>query len=115
MKQRYRELTDALCFRAVRDCFKGKWARRDVSSVVEEYAGISKRAILAEQAQGGKCALKNEAIVNIGYEIQNRLERLLDGDENALELDPVVFRYEKDGMSQKTRKIAYCCIFHQIF
>lgn len=115
MKQRYRELTDALCFRAVRDCFKGKWARRDVSSVVEEYAGISKRAILAEQAQGGKCALKNEAIVNIGYEIQNRLERLLDGDENALELDPVVFRYEKDGMSQKVRKIAYCCIFHQIF
>ncbi len=114
MKQRYRELTDALCFRAVRDCFKGKWTRRDVSCVIEEYAGISRKEVAKAQVNND-CALKNEVIVNIGYELQNRLTRLLNGDANALQLDPVSFRKQKDGMSGKVRKIAYCCVFHQLF
>lgn len=115
MKQRYNEITDNLCMQAVRDCFRGKWYRNDVSCVIEEYAGIRRRDIAKESTQGNSTQLKNEAIKNIGYEIQNRLTRLQNGDANALDLDPVQFRFEKDGMNGKVRKIAYCCVFHQIF
>ena len=115
MKQRYNEITDNLCMQAVRDCFRGKWYRNDVSCVIEEYAGIRRRDIAKESTQSNSTQLKNEAIKNIGYEIQNRLTRLQNGDANALDLDPVQFRFEKDGMNGKVRKIAYCCVFHQQF
>lgn len=114
MKQRYEELTEELCFTAVKDCFAKKWTRNDVSCVIEEYAGVSRRQIKTEILNGGT-KLKTEAIKNIGYEIFNRLNRLMAGDEAALDLDEVQFRYVPDGMNGKIRKIAYCCIFHQIF
>ncbi|MFR2460274.1 MAG: reverse transcriptase domain-containing protein [Christensenellaceae bacterium] len=114
MKQRYNELTEDLIFQAVKDCFAKKWERNDVSSTVEEYAGIRRQDISREIGEN-KNYLKQQAIINIGYEVENRLKRLLNGNTNALELDPVVFHNRKDGMNGKVRKIAYCCIFHQIF
>ena len=114
MKQRYNELTEDLIFQAVKDCFAKKWERNDVSSTVEEYAGIRRQDISREIGEN-KNYLKQQAIINIGYEVENRLKRLLNGNANALELDPVVFHNRKDGMNGKVRKIAYCCIFHQIF
>lgn len=45
------------------------------------------------------------------------MEKLPEADENddsALDLDQVLFSLRKDGISGKVRKIAYCCIFHQL-
>jgi hypothetical protein len=56
-----------------------------------------------------------EASDAIAYEMENRMERLIAGDENALDLDPVLFHNQRDGMNGKMREIAYCCIFHQLF
>ena len=102
MKQRYNELTEDLIFQAVKDCFAKKWERNDVSSTVEEYAGIRRQDISREIGEN-KNYLKQQAIINIGYEVENRLKRLLNGNANALELDPVVFHNRKDGMNGKVR------------
>jgi len=114
MKQRYNKLTEDLCCLAVRNCFRKKWRRRDFIRVVEEYAGVSKRDIFRELDAGGN-TLKEYSIKCIGYEVYNRLNRLLQGKRNALELDPVQFKPKIDGMNGKLRNIAHCCVFHQIF
>lgn len=114
MKQRYKEITFDLCVRAVFDCFKKKWRRRDVGVAIEKYAGIPREAIAEELTHGGYL-LKYEAARALAYEMLNRLERLEQGAEDALDLDPVLFRNRKDGINGKEREIAYCCIFHQLF
>lgn len=115
MKQRYCEIDKELCKQAVKNFFKGKWHRNDVSCVIEEYAGIKRRDIAKESFIGKETTLKDEAIECIACETLNRLERLREGDDDALELDDIVFRLVPDGMNGKIREIAYCCIFHQIF
>ena len=114
MKQKYIEFDEELCCLAVRNCLKRKWRRRDFLQVVEEYAGVSRRDILKELSSGGR-QLKDYVIQCIGYELFNRLNRLLEGKTNALNLLPVYFESKKDGMSGKIRNVAHCCVFHQLF
>lgn len=114
MKQRYKNITFKMCCQAVVECFKKKWRRNDVLTVIEEYAGIPRRAMKDELDAGGN-VLKYEAVTAIAAEMLNRLERLNRGESNALDLDPVKFHQQMDGMSGKVREIAYECIFHQLF
>jgi hypothetical protein len=79
-----------------------------------EYGGVDPRAIQIAR-RTGDVNLKNEATDNIVCELKNRLERLLAGDKQALDLDPIQFKMRKEGITRKVRKIAYCGIIQQIY
>ena len=114
MKQRYNELTHDLCVRAVLTCFDGKWLRNDVMHVVNKYGGVTRKE-LEEQQQNGSMWAKLETAESIAFELEQRLSDLMDGDPDALDLDPVLFSNRRDGISGKMRKIAYECVMHQLF
>lgn len=114
MKQRYEELSHALCVRAVLEAFRGKWRRRDVMAAIQKYSGISRKEFEAA-SQNGDCGIKVEAAEAVAYEVEERLENLFSGDADALELAEVKVRQRKDGMTGKLREIAELDVFHQIF
>lgn len=114
MKQKYEELTHDICVRAVLECFNGKWKRQDVLEVIEKYAGIPRRDILAE-TKSQEMWLRLEAAESIAYELEQRIDDLMNGEADDLDLDPVVIRPRPDGMTGKIRDIAQCSVMHQIF
>lgn len=114
MKQRYKKLTHELCVEAVMGCFDGKWRRSDVLEVVEKYAGIRREAIFAELETQGVW-LRLEAAEAIAYEMEERIDTMLAGGADDLDLEPVIVKPRPDGMTGKIRDITQCSIMHQLF
>lgn len=113
MKQRYCELTHDLCLRAAFACYERKWHRPDFRALMWKYGGVSDPELRQDEEQQAVNA-KLEAIEGIAYEMEQRVLDLLDGDPDALELDPVKERPHIDGIKQKRRIIAECCVMHQL-
>ena len=113
MKQRYRELTHELCVRAVLECFDEKWRRCDVLPVVEKYGGVNLGSLMRD-FETSSWNVRLEAAESIACELEQRVLDLLDGDKDALELEPVVIRIRPDGMTGKLREIADLCVWHQL-
>ena len=113
MKQRYCELTHDLCLRAAFACYERKWHRPDFRALMWKYGGVSDPELRQDEKQQAVNA-KLEAMEGIAYEMEQRVLDLLDGDPDALELDPVKERPHIDGIKQKRRIIAECCVMHQL-
>lgn len=113
MKQRYCELTHDLCLRAAFACYERKWHRPDFRALMWKYGGVSDPELRQDEEQQAVNA-KLEAMEGIAYEMEQRVLDLLDGDPDALELDPVKERPHIDGIKQKRRIIAECCVMHQL-
>ena len=112
--KRYRKLTHEMCVHAVLDAFDKKWFRRDYLSVVEKYGGIS-RAELQKSSRNGDVNLQLEAAHGIALEMEQRIEDLLEGDAEDLDLEPVRVFHRIDGISMKLRELSSCCPLHQCF
>lgn len=113
MKQRYCELTHDLCLRAAFACYERKWHRPDFRALMWKYGGVSDPELRQDEEQQAVNA-KLGAMEGIAYEMEQRVLDLLDGDPDALELDPVKERPHIDGIKQKRRIIAECCVMHQL-
>lgn len=113
MKQRYNELTHDLCVRAVLEAFQDKWLRRDVVQLANKYGGVSYGQLKhgKENADMGPVL---EAAEGIALELEERILELLDGDEDALDLEPVKISIRPDGMTGKLREIADLSPMHQL-
>lgn len=114
MKQRYNDLTHELYVRAVLECFERKWKRNDVMDVMEKYGGVPRELLRAEMREQS-IFLRLEAVESVACEMEERVARLMDGDEDALDLDDVVTVPRADGMTGKVRDIARLCVMHQLF
>ena len=113
-KNFYIPFTHDLCVAAVLKCFRKKWLRRDVMTEINKFAGIT-RAELKSRSEGGHITVKLEIAEAIAFELENRMERLLSGDKDALELATVTVEPRPEGASGKIRDIATLCVFHQLF
>lgn len=110
--KRFKPLSLELCENAVRECFEGKWKRRDVLAFVEKYAGIQRHEILLEYLTHDR-TIREEAIHAIGLYLWDVLEDLVAGYEPD-DIVPVKIRQRPDGMTGKVRDIALLCILHQL-
>lgn len=110
--KRFKPLSLELCEDAVRECFNGKWKRRDVLAFIEKYAGIPRHEILLEYLTHDR-AIREEAIHSIGLYLWDVLEDLVAGHEPE-DMTPVKIRQRPDGMTGKVRDIALLCILHQL-
>ena len=110
--KRFKPLSLDLCEEAVRECFEGKWKRRDVLAFVEKYAGIQRHEILLEYLTHDR-TIREEAIHAIGLYLWDVLEDLVAGHEPD-DIVPVKIRQRPDGMTGKVRDIALLCILHQL-
>ncbi len=110
--KRFKPLSLDLCENAVRECFDGKWKRRDVLAFVEKYAGIQRHEILLEYLTHDR-TVREEAIHAIGLYLWDVLEDLAAGHEPD-DIVPVKIRQRPDGMTGKIRDIALLCILHQL-
>lgn len=112
--KRYRGLTHEMCEHAVLDAFDKKWTRKDYLSVAEKYGGVS-RAELQESSRNCNINSQLEAAHGIALEMEQRIEDLLDGEAEDLDLDPVRVFHRIDGISMKRRELSCCCPLHQCF
>lgn len=113
MKQRYNDLSHDLCVRAVLNCADGKWDRADILSVMEKYGGVPRELIKAEVADQAM-HIRLEAAESVAYELEQRIDDLLEGRADDLDLDAVVINIRADGMTGKLREIANCSVMHQM-
>ncbi len=112
--KRYLSLNHEMCERAVLEAFDKKWFRRDYLTTVEKYGGVS-RAQLSSAARVNDWNPRLEAVNGIALEMEQRIEDLLDGETDDLDLDPVSVFYRIDGISMKRRELSNCCPMHQAF
>ena len=113
MKQRYNELTRGLCVRAVLEAFDDKWLRRDVVQLANKYGGVSYDRLKRDNRTASMWAIL-DAADGIALELEERISELLDGDEDALDLEPVKISIRPDGMTGKLREIADLSPMHQL-
>lgn len=106
--KRYLSLNHEMCERAVLEAFDKKWFRRDYLATVEKYGGVS-RAQLSSAARVNDWNPRLEAVNGIALEMEQRIEDLLDGETDDLDLDPVSVFYRIDGISMKRRELSNCC------
>lgn len=114
MKQRYNDLNHDLCVRAVLEAFDDKWLRRDVVQLANKYGGVSYGQLKRGKETANLCPIL-EAAEGIALELEERILELLDGDEDALDLEPVKINIRPDGMTGKLREIADLSPMHQCF
>lgn len=107
-------LTHELCEQAALEAFNDKWFRRDYLAVAEKYGGVS-RAELQAAAQSAVMWPRLEVINGVALEMEQRIDDLLNGDADDLELDPVHTFPRIDGISMKLRQLSSCCPLHQCF
>lgn len=113
MKQRYENLTHELCVRAVLEALNKKWHRKDILLLMEKYGGVP-RTLMLDSIREQDMTLRLEAADSIAYELEQRIQDLMDGVATDLDLEPVVTTKRKDGATGKIRDIARLDIFHQI-
>lgn len=112
--KRYKPLTHALCVQAVFGAYDDKWFRRNYLADAEKYGGVAYGRLKAEAAREEMHA-KLEIANGIALEMEQRVEDLLAGDAEDLDLDPVHTFPRIDGISMKTRELSDCCPMHQCF
>lgn len=112
--KRYRPLTHELCVQAVFGAYDDKWFRRDYLADAEKYGGVAYGRLKAEAAREEMHA-KLEIAEGIALEMEQRVEDLLSGDAEDLDLDPVHTFPRIDGISMKVRELSDCCPMHQCF
>lgn len=112
--KRFLILSHDLCLRAVLDAFDKKWFRKDYLAVAEKYGGVT-RAELKSAARNDDVMPRLEAADGIAYEMEQRIEDLLEGEAEDLDLDPVRVFHRIDGISMKRRELSCCCPLHQCF
>ena len=112
--KRYLPLTHEMCEQAVLEAFDKKWFRRDYLATVEKYGGVS-RAELSRAARLNDWNPRLEAVNSIALEMEQRVEDLVDGETDDLDLEPVSVFYRIDGISMKRRELSNCHPMHQAF
>lgn len=112
--KRFLQLTHAMCEQAVLEAFDKKWFRRDYLATVEKYGGVS-RAELSCAARLNDWNLRLEVVNSIALEMEQRVEDLVEGETDDLDLEPVSVFYRIDGISMKRRELSNCCPMHQAF
>lgn len=94
--------------RAIHNCFKGKWKRRDVRDLLSSYCDYTAYQIL-EILKSGKKHLLNQAVHNLALA---QLEKI---DNKELNLPPTRTKEITDGSQKKRRIIEVESYDHQIF
>ena len=112
--KRFLQLTHAMCEQAVLEAFDKKWFRRDYLATVEKYGGVS-RAELSRAARLNDWNPRLEAVNSIALEMEQRVEDLVEGEADDLDLEPVSVFYRIDGISMKRRELSNCHPMHQAF
>ena len=102
--KRFLQLTHAMCEQAVLEAFDKKWFRRDYLATVEKYGGVS-RAELSRAARLNDWNLRLEVVNSIALEMEQRVEDLVEGETDDLDLEPVSVFYRIDGISMKRREL----------
>lgn len=113
-KNRYMPLTHELCEQAALEAFNDKWFRRNYLAMAEKYGGVT-RAELQTAARVADMGPRLEVVHGIALEMEQRIDDLLDGSANDLDLDPVHTFPRIDGISMKPRQLSDCCPLHQCF
>lgn len=113
-KNRYMPLTHELCEQAALEAFNNKWFRRNYLAMAEKYGGVT-RAELQTAARVADMGPRLEVVHGIALEMEQRIDDLLDGSANDLDLDPVHTFPRIDGISMKLRQLSDCCPLHQCF
>ena len=103
-----------MCEQAVLEAFDKKWFRRDYLATVEKYGGVS-RAELSRAARLNNWNPRLEVVNSIALEMEQRVEDLVEGETDDLDLEPVSVFYRIDGISMKRRELSNCCPMHQAF
>ena len=80
----------------------------------EKYGGVAYGRLMAETANNEMHA-KLEAADGIALEMEQRIDDLLEGAADDLDLDPVHTFPRIDGISMKLRELSDCCPMHQCF
>lgn len=101
-KNRYMPLTHELCEQAALEAFNDKWFRRNYLAMAEKYGGVT-RAELQTAARVADMGPRLEVVHGIALEMEQRIDDLLDGSANDLDLDPVHTFPRIDGISMKLR------------
>ena len=112
--KRYKPLTHELCVQAVFGAYDDKWFRRNYLADAEKYGGVAYARLKAE-ADRHEMHAKLEIADGVAYEMEQRIDDLLDGAAEDLDLDPVHAFKRIDGISMKTRELSDCCPMHQCF
>lgn len=107
-------LTHELCEQAALEAFNDKWFRRNYLAMAEKYGGVT-RAELQTAARVADMGPRLEVVHGITLEMEQRIDDLLDGSANDLDLDPVHTFPRIDGISMKLRQLSDCCPLHQCF
>ena len=107
-------LTHELCEQAALEAFNDKWFRRNYLAMAEKYGGVT-RAELQTAARVADMGPRLEVVHGIALEMEQRIDDLLDGSANDLDLDPVHTFPRIDGISMKLRQLSDCCPLHQCF
>ena len=100
--KRFLQFTHAMCEQAVLEAFDKKWFRRDYLATVEKYGGVS-RAELSRAARLNDWNPRLEVVNSIALEMEQRVEDLVEGETDDLDLEPVSVFYRIDGISMKRR------------
>lgn len=93
---------------AIRNCFKGKWKRRDVRNLLSLYCEYSPGKILKLLKTGNKHMLDN-AVHSLALDLNNRLLK------RELDLPPTVSRTVIEGVKRKERDLEIESYVHQIY
>lgn len=93
---------------AIRNCFKGKWKRRDVRNLLSLYCDYSPGKILKLLKTGNKHML-DDAVHSLALDLNKRLLM------RELDLPPTVSRTVIEGAKKKERDLEIESYIHQIF
>ncbi len=113
-KKRYLDITHEMCEQAVLDAYNDKWLRSDFLLTAGKYSGVSKNEIIS-QRKNGEVWYQLDIAKGIAYEMEERIEALVSGEADDLDLDPVVSEQRYDTMANKYREISRCCPMHLCF
>ena len=81
-------LTHELCEQAALEAFNDKWFRRNYLAMAEKYGGVT-RAELQTAARVADMGPRLEVVHGIALEMEQRIDDLLDGSANDLDLDQI--------------------------
>lgn len=108
------KLTLPLCERATLFALDGKWKRTTTLELMNKYGGVTNAEIKAK-AKVQDMTARLEAVKGIACEVLQRLEDLLEGCAEDLDLEPVKKKKRVDGVSGKERELTSECAMHQIY
>lgn len=108
------KLTLQLCEQATMAALNGKWKRGTTMELMNKYGGVT-NAEIKEKAKKQDMTARLEAVEGIACEVFQRMEDLLEGYAEDLDLEPVKKTKRVDGISGKERELTSESAMHQIF